>query len=69
MADQTNLGKVYTHFQAKTAKKTHTLWGGTCLYGLYQEVPPPPGGLLVAVPSPRQRKNGGRVWLHVGYLV
>ena len=58
MADQTNLGKVYTHFQAKTAKKTHTLWGGTCLYGLYQEVPPPPGGLLVAVPSPDRGKTG-----------
>ena len=42
MADQTNLGKVYTHFQAKTAKKHHTVWGDTCLYALYQEVPPPP---------------------------
>ena len=42
MADQTNLGKVYTHLQVKTAKKNHTLWGGTYLYGLYQEVPPPP---------------------------
>ena len=42
MADQTNLGKVYIHLQAKTAKKNHTLWGGTYLYGLYQEVPTPP---------------------------
>ena len=68
MADQTNLGKVYTHFQAKTAKKT-TPFGATHAYMPYirKYSPPPLGGLLVAVPSPRQRKNGGRVWLHVGY--
>ena len=24
--------------------KTHTLWGGTCLYSLYRWVPPPPPG-------------------------
>jgi len=65
MADQTNLGKVYTHFQAKTAKKT-TPFGAAHAYMAYIRKYPP-GGLLVAVPFPRQRKNGGRVWLHVGY--
>ena len=69
MADQTNLGKVYTHFQAKTAKKKPTPFGAAHAYMAYIRKYPPPGGLLVAVPSPRQRKNGGRVWLHVGYLV
>ena len=42
---QAKNGKVYTHFQTKTAQ-----WGGTYLYGLYNEVPltsdPPP-------PTPR----------------
>ena len=67
MADQTNLSKVYTHFQAKTAKKT-TPFGATHAHMPYiRKYPPPLGGLLVAVSSPRQRKNGGRVWLHVGY--
>ena len=69
MADQTNLGKVYTHFQAKTAKKNPHPLGRHMPIWLISGSTPPPGGLLVAVPSPRQRKNGGRVWLHVGYLV
>ena len=45
MADQTNLGKVYTHFQAKTAKKT-TPFGATHAYMPYirkYRPPPPPG--------------------------
>ena len=58
MADQTNLGKVYTHFQAKTAKTTHTLWGGTCLYGLYQEVPPPPWPTCSRTLPPTEEKRG-----------
>ena len=33
------MGKVYTHFQTKTAQKP-TRWGGTYLYGLYKGVPP-----------------------------
>ena len=68
MADQTNLGKVYTHFQAKRRKKKTTPFGAAHAYMAYiRKYPPPPRGLLVAVPSPRQKKNGGRVWLHVGY--
>ena len=55
MADQTNLSKVYTHFQAKTAKKT-TPFGATHAHMPYiRKFPPPLGGLLVAVSSPRQR--------------
>ena len=42
MVDQTNLGKVYTHFQAKTAKKT-TPFGATHAYMPYiRKYPPPP---------------------------
>ena len=43
MVDQTNLGKVYTHFQAKTAKKT-TPFGATHAYMPYirKYSPPPP---------------------------
>ena len=56
------MGKVYTHFQAKTAKKNHTLWGGTCLYGLFQEVPPPPHRVAYLKPCPppdREKKGEG----------
>ena len=52
MADQTNLGKVYTHFQAKRRKKKTTPFGAAHAYMAYIRKYPPPGGLLVAVPSP-----------------
>ena len=69
MADQTNLGKVYTHFQAKTAKKP-TPFGVAHAYMAYiRKYPPPPRWPTCSRTLPRQRKNGGRVWLHVGYLV
>ena len=35
------MGKAYTRFQTKTAENP-TRWGGTYLYSLYKEVPPPP---------------------------
>ena len=35
------MGKIYTRFQT-IRRQNHTLWGGTYLYGLYKEVPPPP---------------------------
>jgi len=43
---QTKVGKVYTRFQTKTAKKSPqnlTRWGGTYLYSLCKGVPPSPG--------------------------
>ena len=36
------MGKVYTRFRPKR-RKNPTRWGGTYLYDLYKEVPPPPG--------------------------
>ena len=39
---QTKMGKVYTRFRPKR-RKNPTRWGGTYLYDLYKEVPPPPG--------------------------
>ena len=46
MADQTNLGKVYTHFQAKTAKKP-TPFGVAHAYMAYiRKYPPPPVAYL-----------------------
>ena len=44
---QTKMDKVYTRLQTGKAH-THTLWGGTYLYGLYKGVypsPPRPRGL------------------------
>ena len=38
---QNKMGKVCTRFQTKKAQNwPHTLWGGTCIYGLYKGVPP-----------------------------
>ena len=37
---QTKLGKVFTRFQTKTAKKPYPMGGGAYLYRLYKGVPP-----------------------------
>ena len=42
MADQTNLGKVYTHFQAKRRKKKTTPFGAAHAYMAYIRKYPPP---------------------------
>ena len=52
-------------FRPKRRKKPHPLGRHIPIWLISEFIPPV--GLLVAVPSPRQRKNVGRVWLHVGY--
>ena len=42
---QTKMGKMYTRFQNKR-RKNPTLSGGTYLYGLYNEISPPPPGTI-----------------------
>ena len=49
--------RIFVYFFAVTARlprenaKNPTLWDGTYLYGLYKEVPQPPRGHYVMIPS------------------
>ena len=59
MADQTNLGKVYTHFQAKRRKKKTTPFGAAHAYMAYiRKYPPPPWPTCSRTLPPTEEKRG-----------
>ena len=61
-------------FSDQKRPKSHTLWGGTYLYGLYRGVPPPPPPVLLKIPCPYKytivdvnlnfSKRSNRIFLH-----